>query len=97
MKIALINGSPKGTASASALVLEELKGLLGGIELTELSIRSSRVETLESLGNHDVIVFSFPTYVDGIPSHLLRALVQLEDHWRERAPRLGLTVYVIAN
>ncbi len=97
MKIALVNGSPKGKDSVSALLLQELKELLGGAEFIEISVRPAAGESLGSLGDQDAVVFAFPTYVDGVPSHLLRALVQGEDRLRERSLGSGPVVYAIAN
>ena len=97
MKVALVNGSPKGRDSASALLLDELKGLLGDYELAEFSIRSARMDNLESFGDYNAVVVAFPTYVDGVPSHLLRTLVQLEAHLGDRSPGSGPVVYAIAN
>lgn len=43
----------------------------------------------------DALVFAFPLYYDGIPSHLLRCLVQLERVFREN--RTDAIVYGVCN
>lgn len=97
MNIALINGSPKHTGSASGVLLEELKGLLAGETIAELNLHGPVIpESLPAeLFRQDALVFAFPLYVDGIPSHLLRCLIKLEELFRggEAHP----TVYAIVN
>lgn len=81
MKIALINGSPKGNNSASAGLLADLKSHIGErAEFTEAALRKAAVsdEVLTELNHADVWVFACPLYVDGIPSHLLSCLMQLQ-------------------
>lgn len=36
---------------------------------------------MEQLTGCDALIFAFPLYVDGIPSHLLNCLIQLEMHF----------------
>ncbi len=82
MKIALINGSPKIHESASGCVLHELKALLDNTNhmICEYSFKKPQLssEEMDNLAECNVLVFAFPLYVDGIPSHLLNCLVQLE-------------------
>lgn len=83
MEIALINGSPKSNNSTSEFILKELKKLLKSDStiISEHQIRNSKLyeKEIEQLTKCDVLVFVFPLYVDGIPSHLLHCLIQLED------------------
>lgn len=81
MRIALINGSPKGNGSASGSLLDDLKRFFSEKEeLTEIGLHESAVpkKAAEDLMNADIWVFSCPLYVDGIPGHLLSCLMQLE-------------------
>lgn len=81
MKIALINGSPKGKNSASAGLLADLKLHMGSQAVftdIELCKNSVSEELLTELARTDVWVLACPLYVDGIPSHLLSCLIQLE-------------------
>lgn len=82
MKIALINGSPKRKESASGVILEDLMSCLK----EEHEVMNFALETPVSaegmkhqLTYFDVLVFAFPLYVDGLPSHLVQCLCELED------------------
>ena len=77
MKIALINGSPKSKQSSSEAILNDLQTCLSkDIEVDNYSFRKSFLtkDEIEALVNFDVLVFAFPLYVDGVPSHLLNCL-----------------------
>ncbi|NLM44601.1 MAG: NAD(P)H-dependent oxidoreductase [Clostridiales bacterium] len=82
MEIAFINGSPKTKDSASASLLQELKSLLeqDGITTSDYNFNKPMlsIEEMEQMKVHNTLVFAFPLYVDGIPSHLLNCLTQLE-------------------
>lgn len=99
MRIALVNGSPKSGRSASEGILNSLKGILSegyGIEEMHLRTTQIREEELERLAGCDVLVFAFPLYVDGVPSHLLSCMVKLEDYFKERS-RKETMVYTMVN
>ena len=92
-KIALINASPKASGSASALLLNELQSHLSG-QLTPLRIPlRTDLEALSCLQGQDALVFALPLYVDGLPSHLVRCLTELEPRLRGETA----TVYGIVN
>ena len=95
MNIALINGSPKKKDSASEIVLTELKSLLGDNNITEISLNAPKIENLDKFSGQDVLVFAFPLYVDGIPSHLLRCICELEKYFKQDPT--DKMVYAIAN
>jgi len=95
LTIAFINGSPKAKESASGCLLKELKGFLQDSEITEFRLRTAEGRDLAEILKNDVLVFSFPLYVDGIPSHLLRCLTQLEELSKESKPTAK--VYAICN
>ncbi|SHI44354.1 NADPH-dependent FMN reductase family protein [Lutispora thermophila] len=100
MKIAFIYGSPKAKYSASASLLQELKPLLeqDDIAISEYNFRKPLLnkEEIEQLINYDILVFAFPLYVDGIPSHLLNCLIQLESFFTS-ANKKDIKVYSIVN
>lgn len=78
MKIALICDSPKKKQSASGALLTDLQGFFP--EAVEIFLHTDSVSeaSLEKLRQADVWVIACPLYVDGIPSHLLSCLMQLE-------------------
>jgi hypothetical protein len=100
MRIALINGSPKGKNSASECILKDLEGLLKNSNciIDELKISKPQIskEEMEHLSECNVLVFAFPLYVDGIPSHLLSCLVDLEMHFAANENK-GISVYALVN
>ncbi len=82
MRIAMINGSPKAKDSTSGALLEDLQKCISSDLVIEQFhfIKPEIDETIASkLNSCDVWVFSFPLYVDGIPSHLLSCLCQIEE------------------
>jgi len=85
MKIAIINGSPKIKDSASDCILQELKVFLSKQDNTiiEYHFRKPQlsIKEMENLVECDDLVFAFPLYVDGIPSHLLSCLTKLENYF----------------
>lgn len=84
MKIAFISGSPKVKDSASDYILQELRVFLQGESnsISEWRLRKPQLSTeeMKQLPECDAIVLAFPLYVDGIPSHLLNCLIQLENY-----------------
>lgn len=99
MKVALINGSPKISGSASSAILQDLRSLLEADSnaICEYHFRKPVVSptAVAALSDSDVLVFAFPLYVDGIPSHLLSCLVQLEQSLAK--VNREITVYAVAN
>lgn len=95
LRIALINGSPKAKDSASGCLLEDLKSLLKDSVVSEYSFRTPELKNPEEVINHDVLVFAFPLYVDGVPSHLLHCLEELKERLNGR--ETGILVYAICN
>lgn len=98
MNISLINGSPKVRNSASGVILGELEEYLEGHTIARYSLRTNEPLTavqLRSLAEQDVLVLAFPLYVDGIPSHLLRHLVEMEACFGRNSS--GAMMYAVAN
>lgn len=100
MKIALINGSPKIKRSSSNSILEIVKTLLEKETtiITEYHFAKPNIEIkdMEQFIDFDAIVFAFPLYVDGIPSHLVNCLIQLEDYISTNKTK-DIMVYSIVN
>lgn len=102
MKITMINGSPKAKNSASETLLSMLKeecGQEAGMIVWNKTQVQERelIEVLES----DVLVIAFPLYIDSVPSHLLRCLMQAEEyvrlHGKRESAREKIRVYVLLN
>ena len=81
MNIALINASPKRSESASGALLSDLKGLFTA-EQTVKNFTMNRPtvtpEEIKELSGCETWIIFFPLYVDGIPSHLVSCLCQME-------------------
>jgi hypothetical protein len=76
MKIALLNGSPKGRGGVSGKILSSLaERLPESAELVSFHIiKQDCDEIIAGLRGCDAVVFAFPLYVDSLPSHLIRFL-----------------------
>ena len=96
MKTVFINCSPKKRFCASAYFLFLQRLFVGGTKVTEkLRTPADYDRILEQLKDAQAVVFGLPLYVDGIPSHVLRFLEQMEDYCRQND--LHLNVYCVAN
>lgn len=102
MKITMINGSPKAINSASGTLLSLLRKECGQ-EIKEIVWNKTQVkeEELIEVLESDVLVIAFPLYIDSVPSHLLRCLMQAEEYVRLHGKRDSaggkIRVYVIVN
>ncbi|HKM34541.1 MAG TPA: hypothetical protein VJY54_07345 [Lachnospiraceae bacterium] len=97
MKIAMINGSPKGKNSASGVLLQDLKSYLTeNAEIKEFCFNKPQIDErmMADLYPCDALVFAYPLYVDGIPSHLLSCLRELE---KEGINNKNCMVFCIVN
>lgn len=95
-KTVLINCSPKRKLSASGFLMKCAGVLIRGKkEYLQLRTPADRPAILEALKTAGKAVFVMPLYVDGVPSHVLPFLREMEDFCRENG--LRLKVYVIAN
>ena len=96
MKISIINGSPKAIKSNSEILGNYLSSLLKENEIKEYYSIYFRLndENKNEIYNSDVLIFLFPLHVDGIPSNLLKLLVEFE---KEKVIKSGTEIYCIAN
>lgn len=107
MKISMINGSPKVAASCSGLLLNQLqKDILNkaGSSITSEDFTLYQINRnplsdmdIAEIIISDIIVVAFPLYVDGIPSHMLAALYQLEEAFSGLSVSAKPTFYGIIN
>ena len=99
MRIALINGSPKGSKSASQVILNFAKGTLPKyIDCVSINLKDANVKknVLRKIAGCDVLIWAFPLYVDAVPSHVLPWFYELEKYFNDREgpkPR----VYALVN
>lgn len=96
MKAVLINCSPKKRFCASAYFLFLQRLLVRGEKVNEkLRTPADHTRILEQLRDAQAVVFGLPLYVDGVPSHVLRFMEEMEVFCRENG--LKLNVYCVAN
>lgn len=99
MKIGYVNGSPKGKEGCSYYLLEELEKHLGS-EQEAFIINTNKPKEYEELYKTcltcDSLVISFPLYVDGMPSHLIRFMEGLLQ-FSKMSPKKDILVYAISN
>ena len=96
MKISIINGSPKVGKSNSEILGNYILSLLKDNEIKKYYSISVRLDDKikNEIHSSDILIFLFPLYVDGIPSNLLKLLVEFE---REKIIKSGTKIYCIAN
>ena len=96
MKTVFIDCSPKKKLSASGFVASMTSAFVPGIKKKmKLRTKADHEEILTELNDADTVVFSMPLYVDGVPSHILPFLKEMEE-WC-RGGDQAINVYVIAN
>lgn len=96
MKTAFIDCSPKRRFSASGFIASVTRIFVSGKKV-QLKLRTQKdFKTIFSeLEDTDTIVFSMPLYVDGVPSHVLPFLKEMEVVYKSN--NTSKNVYVIAN
>lgn len=81
--VTLINGSPKGKRSATAVLLDDLSTQLEAgdtsLSIERTSCTGNKQPDSRALLQSDIIVLGFPLYVDTLPAHVLKLLCQLEE------------------
>lgn len=96
MKTVFINCSPKKRFCASAYFLGLQRLFVGGEKVTEkLRTPADHERILEQFRDAQAVVFGLPLYVDGIPSHVLRFMEEMEVFCRQN--EIHLNLYCIAN
>jgi len=96
MKTVFINCSPKKKFSASAHFLGICRlAVYGDVVKTNVRSKGDYKKVLEHLKGADNTVFVLPLYVDGVPSHILGFMKELENFCREN--NITLNIYVISN
>ena len=96
MKTVFINCSPKKNFCASAYFLFLQRLFTGGEKVNEkLRTPADHIRILEQLKDAQAAVFGLPLYVDGVPSHVLRFMEEMETYCRENG--LKLNIYCVAN
>ena len=96
MKTVFINCSPKKSFCASSYFLSIQRLFVGGEKGTEkLRTKGDHERILRQLQDADTAVFCLPLYVDGIPSHVLSFLEELETFCQSN--HLHFRVFCIAN
>ena len=96
MKIGIVNGSPRGKKSNSEILIKYLCSLLEGHKINKYYSFSSKInsEIKSEIHNADVLIFSFPLYIDSIPSSLLDILLKFEE---EKIINSKTKIYCIVN
>ena len=96
MKVAFINGSPRKDAGITARLLRVMEERLQGCEIVRgwdsLAPFACEGGGAAAPGGADAILIAFPLYVDGIPSNLLRELIE-----HEQGLPPGTRVYALVN
>ena len=96
MKTVMINGSPKKKLSVSAYLISIVRVLIRGTVVVEqIHNQGDHKRVLEAVKDADTVVFAMPLYVDGIPSHVLAFMQEMEAFCKEN--NHSLKVYVVSN
>jgi hypothetical protein len=96
MKTVFIDCSPKKRLSASGFIAS-FTGVFvtGKKKKVKLRNKTDHESILNEIKDADNIVFTMPLYVDGVPSHVLPFLKEMEEFCKDND--LKISVYVIAN
>ncbi len=86
-KICFVNGSPRGEKSCSQYYIDSVKQLFD-IEKNRTHViistaslkKKNNFEDFKIMAESENIIFSFPLYIDSIPSHFLEFLYQFEKY-----------------
>ncbi|WP_238883771.1 flavodoxin [Clostridium sp. YIM B02551] len=94
-KLYFVNGSPRGNNSASMFFIEELTKLiqLENVEVNNCTINNK--VNYEELASSDILVITFPLYVDSLPSTVVEFLVNLEE--QAKIIKKSVKVYGVVN
>jgi len=97
MKILFLNASPKRIFSASQYFIDLLKIQMVGCETNTLKLAEEKNydQIFGQFKVIDALVIALPVYVDGVPSHVLKFLIDAEKFCKENDCYFKL--YVISN
>ncbi len=96
MKTVFIDCSPKKRLSASGFVTAMTSIFVSGMKKRmKLRTKADYDHILKELEDADAVVFAMPLYVDGVPSHVLPFLKEMEVWCKTHNPEIS--VYTIAN
>jgi hypothetical protein len=97
MNILVINGSPKKKGGASVFFSKILCSMLfpQKVMLKTIGVSRNYENIFTYLKIMDVVIISVPLYVDGIPSHMIHFLQQMEQYCVSNKCKFML--YVISN
>ncbi len=96
MKTIFIDCSPKRKLSASGFISRATQFFVSGnVSKEKLRTQGDYKRIIEKIDDVDSIVFAMPLYVDGVPSHILPFLKEVESKYK--GLDAGKSVYVIAN
>jgi len=97
MKVLFLNASPKKRFSASQYFLDLVRIQMAGCETKGIKLSGPKVyhEIFDSFKTIDTLVMALPLYVDGVPSHVLKFLVEAEKFCKDNNCHFRL--YVITN
>ena len=96
MKTLFIDCSPKKRLSASGFIAT-MTGIFvfGKKKKLKLRTRADHENILNEIRDADNVVFAMPLHVDGVPSHVLPFLKEMEEFCKDND--IKINVYVIAN
>lgn len=96
MKTVFINGSPKKKLSVSSYILEIVRLPVRG-EVVKEQVRNAgdHERVLNRIVDADNVIMGLPLYVDGVPSHMLSFMKEMERFCTEK--NIQLNVYVVSN
>ena len=96
MKTVFINCSPQKTFCASSYFIFLQRLFVRGRKVTEkLRSQGDHQRILKKLADAQAVVFCLPLYVDGVPSHVLSFLREMERYCGEN--KMQLDLYSISN
>ena len=96
MKTVFIDCSPKKRLSASGFIAATTKWFVFGKKIQcKLRTPKDYKMILDEIRDADAVVFSMPLYVDGVPSHVLPFLKEMEAEYKDI--HSVKRIYVIAN
>lgn len=99
MKIALINGSPKGNKSTTNVLLNMIRKGLDGAEIIEATVvkDAMQAEKMAEIAGCDALLLAFPLYIDSIPSHDIGWMKEFDAYLKANAGGSVKRVFAVSN